>query len=228
LRHGRARLTPWATLAVVAAMAAPGLAAPAAAQAPCDLVKDPAGDAHMWALPSDPPGSGPQSLDVVSGDVASNARFLTVAVRVKDLQALDVLGDAHDYQFLFSTRRNTFELQAQLPAHGPPRYEAYVGPPSFTPTGDPQDQTYNGTGIGPAHGAIDPRHDEIRMTVKVKALAAAGDFAGPLRRLQIFTWRDTQTPQAQGGYNEDVAIGDRQYGDRYELGGPSCLAVGHF
>ena len=213
---------------VAIGLAGTGLAVPLPAQAEvCNLIADTRGDAAMVPGHPDPPGLGSARLDIVSGDVASNARALTVAIRVANLKALDASGDSQLYDFYFSTRAHTFDLSAVLAPGKNPAYAAFVGPRSFSPNGDPNYATYGGNEFGRASGRIRRDSGEIDITIRLKDLhVAEAKFKGPLTKLEIRTWRQTNTPVTQGGYREDLATGSKQFSDRYTLGTPSCLSVG--
>ena len=209
-----------ATVLVSLAVAVPGHAAGA-----CDLVKDPRGDAQAVPGVADPSDTGTAALDVVTGDIASNASYLGVAIRVDNLSALGSVPEGRQYDFYFNSGKSTFAFLADLPQTGQPSYELLVGPAASSPNGDDYYDSWSGVGIAPARGTIDVRHNEILMTVPMKKIRKNARLTNPLFRLRVRTWRDSPTPVANAGYEEDIARGDPQYGDRYTMGSPSCLSL---
>lgn len=193
---------------------------------PCELVRDPAGDAQMVPGVADPSDTGTGSMDIVSGDVASNATLIGVAVRVVNLRAAGSVAQDRGYEFWFDSAGQTFVFTAEVPANGSPSFEVSAGPKASSPNGDDSYDTYNGTGIAVAHGVVDVTHNEIRMTARLKDVLKATRLTSPVKHLRVATWRGSPTPQAQAGYREDLAHGDPQYGDRYRLGENSCLTPG--
>lgn len=190
---------------------------------PCDLVRDPAGDAQIVPGVADPSDTGTGALDIVSADVASNTRTLGVAIRVVNLRAVASVQQQRGYDFFFDSAGQTFDFKAQLPPNGAQLFEVFVGPRRVSPTGDDSYSSYSGNGIAQARGVVDLRRNEIRIFAKLKTIRAAAKVTSPLTRFLVETWRDSPTPLVQGGYREDLATGDPQYHDEYQLGRRSCL-----
>lgn len=204
------------------------VAAPAQARTPaavCDLVRDATGDAEVAPGMADPTDTSTGDLDIVSGDVASNRDVIGVAIRLVRLPTLHNLDSSTSYDFYFDSAGQTFDFNAILPANGDPSFEFLSGPSAVAPTGDDAYATYSGEGIAPARGVIDYARNEIRMSVSLKTVRKVTPLTSPVRRLRIETWRDSPTPITQAGYREDMATGDRQYRDEYQLGRRSCLTL---
>jgi hypothetical protein len=216
---------------LIAALAALGtvvIAAPVQARGPaliCKLIRDAAGDAQVVPGATDPSDSGTGALDIVSADVASNAKLIGVTIRVANLRALNQVPQGNQYDFYFDSTGQTFDFMAQLPQSGDPTYEVFAGPSAYSPNGDDTNATYSGEGIASATGVIDFSHNEIRITARLKDIRRATKVASPLRRLRAQTWRISPTPTVPAGYREDYGSGDPQYGDKYDMGRASCLEL---
>jgi hypothetical protein len=209
--------------AASALVATPAQARPATAI--CDLVRDATGDAQLAPGVADPTDASTGDLDIVSGDIASTRDVIGVAIRLVKLPALHNIKSSTSYDFYFDSADQTFDFNAILPASGDPSFELVSGPSAVAPTGDDAYATYSGEGIAPAHGVIDYARNEIRMTISLKTIRKVTKLTSPVHRLRIETWRDSPTPTTQAGYREDMASGDRQYRDEYQLGRRSCLRL---
>lgn len=107
------------TRRVLAALlvAAPVLAAPVASAAPrtyCHLLRDPIGDTSPQEDVADGYGS---EVDIVSADVATDARVLTAVVRLRDLASADpahaLYGRTYEFFFTIGVERS-YSLHAQF------------------------------------------------------------------------------------------------------------------
>jgi hypothetical protein len=85
----------------VAALATPAVAAPAKKPV-CFQVTDPSGDGNPNLAGFAPAGPSHDSLDILSGDVATGARNMVVAIRVKTLQKDAVLAGGTTYRFAWT------------------------------------------------------------------------------------------------------------------------------
>jgi len=142
---------------------------------------------------------------------------------VVNLRAVAGVEESRSYDFFFDSMGQTFDFNAVLPASGRPSFELLVGASAFAPTGDDSDTSYSGEGIAQAHGVIDYTHNEIRIMAALKSIRKATTLESPVTRLRIETRRDSPTPVTQAGYREDMATGDSQFRDEYQLGRRSCL-----
>jgi hypothetical protein len=200
---------PVVTAAALACLAG-GISAQAAAKPVCKLVTDDAGDASIQApLPND------DSLDIISGDVASNAKNVTTVIRLKNLSGASLVAQ---------TGRNYY-AQFDIPGSANPVY--------FSLEEDATGQTFNwgdlepGAGgvdtytrKGEATGVVDTAKNEIRVTVPVSDLSALGK-AKPGTK---FTALHFSTTAVLGVLVSDVDTADAT--KSYVAGTASCVKPG--
>jgi hypothetical protein len=200
---------------VLALVAGAGLvlAGPAgAASAPkpvCNLVTDQAGDASVQPpLPSD------DSLDIVSADLASNAKSVTAVLRLKSL------GAASPYSV---TGRNYY-LLFNVPGATNPVYFSAESDVTGTTYHWGDLETVNGLGSytskGTATGVTDVAKNEIRITTSVSDLAVVGK-AKPGNKLSAL---HASTTAVLGVLVADVDTADGS--KSYVAGAPSCVKPG--
>lgn len=129
----------------------------------CNLVTDPADDAKDFliltgALPSSEP-----ALDIISGDVATDAKNLTAVVRVKDLSGTSTSPTGRTYYFYFTVGSTQFFLNADDDAisgkSGGVGYVGTTGRASLT------------GGVAPTV-VWDTAKNEIRMTTPLSSFAS--------------------------------------------------------
>lgn len=211
-----AKHTRMALLAALASAAA--LATPSFASAPrsCMLVQDQAGDGQDQPYTT-PPSPNQPALDILSGDVASNQRFVTTVIRVARLGTpLDSPGQDNQYQFTFWVGGDSRAVTTYA-------YRS-ADSESFWFGVRPE-----GGGTEPlslATGAFDVAHNEVRVTIPLDQ-AAHGRIIRPNTRfthLGASTWRG----YGLGAAYASVATGldTASSGKTYLLGSPSCVAVG--
>jgi len=163
---------PAAALAVVASLAATGVASTTALAATkpkpvCHLVVDPAGDATPQ-----PPIPSDDSLDVVSGDLASNAKKVTAVIRLKDLGATSPTQvSGRNYFFLFSLRN------ADYPVYFSYREDVTGGAFEWGDLEPGAGGVGTYTKMGSAAGVVDVAHSQIRITVPVADVRSLGKIA---------------------------------------------------
>jgi len=201
---------PAVTVAALACLAGGVTAHAAVAKPVCNLVTDPAGDASVQApLPSD------DSLDILSGDVASNAKNVTTVMRLKNLSATSpVAQTGRNYYALFS-----------IPGSANPVY--------FSLEEDATGQSFNwgdlepgagGVGTytrkGDATGVVDTAKNEIRVTVPVSDLSALGK-AKPGTKITDLNF---STTAVLGVLVSDVDTADGS--KSYVAGTASCVKPG--
>jgi hypothetical protein len=159
---------PALCLALVASLATAGAAAAVTKPKPkpvCNLITDGPGDASLQApIPSD------DSLDVVSGDLASDAKNVTAVIRVKDLGATSPAAlTGRNYYFLFSvpTAVNPIYFSYESDATGETGNFGALVPDDTTGVG-----SY--TRSGAAVATLVPEKNEIHITVPVSAVNGLG------------------------------------------------------
>ena len=166
----------------------------------CNLITDPAGD--VTAVPSD-------NLDILSGDIASNAKSLTAVIRVAKLATSDSTaptGMAYNLRFQVDGDAATYYLlSSNTPTTGQVFEYGTVATNVLTKVGD-------------ATGVIDMAKNEIRITAPL-------DFGGlksgaKIGALQAFSQRRFVALLAGA---DSTVIDDTK---TYKAGAPSCVTVG--
>jgi hypothetical protein len=172
----------------------------------CNLVKDAAGDASVQPpLPSD------DSLDIVSADVASNAKNVTAVLRLKSLGATSP----------YSVTGRNYYMQFDAPGAANPIYFSAESDATGTSYHWGDLETANGLGTyttkGDATGVTDVAKNEIRMTVSVRDLADLGKTK-PGNKLSSL---HASTTAVLGVLVADVDTADGS--KSYVAGSPSCV-----
>ena len=175
----------------------------------CNLITDGAGDASVQPpLPSD------DSLDIVSGDVASNAKNVTAVLRLKSLAATSP----------YSVTGRNYYMQFALPGAANPIYLSAESDVTGTTYHWGDLETVNGLGSytskGTATGVTDVAKNEVRMTVTVSDLAALGK-AKPGNKLSSL---HASTTAVLGVLVADVDTADGS--KSYVAGAASCVKPG--
>lgn len=201
--HARG-FTRVAVLALAVAALIPATSAGAASKtkpkpiAPvCKLVVDPAGDATGTGLAVSSPTSDP-NLDVLSGDVASDATSITVVVRLAAYSASDSnapVGQSFGVSFTVNGKDGV-------------DIEGIVSP------------TGNVWADGKGSGVVDAAHKEVRITVPISALSVA------IPKNAVFSGLLASTGRYIGS-SVIVGVVDTATSDKtYVAGRPSCVKVG--
>ena len=192
----------------VALVAGSGLAAAAPGPA-CNLVTDPAGDAEIVTAQ---PG-----LDVVTADIASNAKTVTAVIRLAgppgggNPQAIG--GTRYYFEFLPTGATKSQYLFASVPFLGEPTFHTgeitvETGRSSFS--ADPE----------PVKGAI--KGNEITISAPMAAFKRANLKPGKkLGTLAV----ETFALASAGGRGLLIAVDDAAGSKTYHAGTPSCLKV---
>lgn len=216
---------PALCLALVASVAAAGAAGAATRPRPkplkpvCNLVTDESGDATFQPplpTPSD------DALDIVSGDIATNAKTLTGVVRVK------ALGGTSPSQFT----GQTYYLQFNVPGFANPLYVGYQFDQTAALFQYGDLETTQGQGIytpkGNATGVVDTVKNEIRISVPITDLASLARVKPGMKLtgIQALTFQNVGVPNAAGGGGL-LGGGDTADGTKaYVAGYPSCVKPG--
>jgi len=211
---------PALCLALAASLTAAGVAGAATRPKPkpvCKLVVDPAGDATLGG-----PAAADDALDIVSADIASDAKSFTAVIRVKDLAAAQM-----------SQLGSELQMQFELPGAVAP---AWIGYNTSAYGGDAFQYGLIGQGdggvtspTGDAVGIVDTAKNEVRMTVAVSALNELGK-AKPGTRIANLTASSAQllgiSPNPSGVYAYNSVTVDDAAGKAYIAGAPSCVKPG--
>jgi hypothetical protein len=231
-----------ARLALVPAIALIALVAPVADAAPkkvapvCNTITDPAGDTFAARSQNDPPAGsptyGPQddSLDVISGDLASDGKVVTAVVRIKKLSRsvqTSPTGITAAVGFLIGGGDTVVRLQAVLVSGQADRFEVSAIPPDNLPN---QPSTY----VGDVTGVVDLAKNEVRITAPAAMLAPYGELkpgvalvpneaesATVSRGVPAITSTPGQPMTTRGPF-ADIAAG----GKPVKVGAPSCVVPG--
>lgn len=244
----RVRTAVVAALAVAVAVSGEANASPHKAKAKpkpkpvCNVITDPAGDS-----PFDPLGTQSSKMpqdangDILSADLASNAKYLTAVIRVKSLASPDTtFPEAHFYMVSWT-----------VPGHSSPVYlGATVDPNPASAAYGPQyvfgdGGTVSAKGIGlvsyyniasaAVRGKVDTAKKTITLSVPISALSSYGKFTpgNKFTGLEASSQAlingpvlPTNVPAVGGsiawGWQEDVADVSKDY----TAGTPSCVTPG--
>ncbi len=208
-----------AALAIVVSSpaTAPATAAPGRS---CQLVKDESGDAGLFGgvVTHD------ASLDIVSADIAADAKNLTVVIRVAKLATQSPpLPYGGSWSFHFATPEAAFILDAGQRLDGD-QFELnhytseYTGDTSTSFLYEP---------VGSVNGTFDTTANEIRMTAPLAMFAPFDrlNHGSVLSKLLVISW-------PEWGFGEDAIAGGQADeaggGGRasYRVGESSCVRVG--
>lgn len=210
-------LRPVLALAVCASVVAGGAAVAApkkpAVKPACNLVVDVKGDGTGFVftdasyLPND------ANLDLISGDIASNAKTVTAVIRTDALTLSDSSSPTgRAYYANFTVGEVALHLSAALDGSGEATYSA-----GFTET--------RRKSLGEATGVIDVAKKEIRISAPLSIFAekAAIKPGTKITDLNLLAQRYVGN-RSVGGVtpSADAAEG----GKTYVAGAPSCVAVG--
>lgn len=211
---GRRRIALLLSTLSLAIFATPSLANSSQS---CMLIRDPAGDASDQPNLT-VPGVNQPDLDIVSADIASDARSVTTVVRVQRLgTALEAAGRHNYYRFSF-----------YLGQYGDVMTEAYRGVDGeqFAVT-----VPNEGDGVGrpelPATGVFDVARNEVRVTIPL--MRASGNRI--VRKGRYFSQLAADTFRGVGtgtpfGLGVFTAVDHASTAKQYLAGSPSCVQVG--
>jgi hypothetical protein len=212
-----ARLRPVLASAAIGVLVLTGAVQAASAKpAPvCNLVTDPAGDANGSFLHDGVAGTPSEdAVDIVSADVATNAKVLTTALRVKKLATSSPTspGGLH-WKFFFNVGDTQIYTQAVAAAGAAPTF-------TFG-TIDPTAGT--STSLGSADGVLDTAKNEVRVSVPLSALPEKPKPGSKINTLAPNAGRFVGNDNV-GTFSDptDKATSDKTY----TTGAPSCVVPG--
>jgi len=217
------------TSLLVAAVTVSGLAASASAapKAVCNTITDAKGDAVYAALPNNP------SLDIISGDVASDKTNLTGVIRVDKLSVPSVqspMGQSFLVNFSVKGAPDPLFVGARLYPTGNKFVYGYIAV-------DPVNGLSTRYTLGDATGVVDLDKSELRISVPVAAFAKQAKL-NPGAKLSGLTAESSAVvgqgavPSQSVGPSPRIPLGglllptDDATGKAYIAGTPSCVAVG--
>ena len=200
---------------VVAAVALAGGASAAPAKAVCNLISDPKGDAgFLDTAPND------RSLDIVSADVATDAKTLTGVLRVDAFSGVSPTSPlGRGYYVMFNAPKAEFPIYLNV----------QITPDLTRYTWGTRQTLPSGSGRfvreGDATGVIDAAKNELRISVPLADVAAVSKLSAGTK-LTALTAQTTSVlgTSASGGL---VATVDDAAGSKaYVAGTRSCVAPG--
>ncbi|HEX8001207.1 MAG TPA: hypothetical protein VF519_00765 [Mycobacteriales bacterium] len=209
--------------------AAPAVAAPRPAKRACGLVQDPKGDTSSPM----PDRELDAQLDVLSADVATDTKNVTVVLRLANLTAADPANpQGRVYEFDFTAAEKNFIVLGNLLPGG----NSFAVFRSDTRFEEGKGGARAATGIGEATGVVDTVAKEVRMTAPLSVFDPYANLrGGTLYYLSAWTYRANgmsfQPALEQSrievttslGIGVDEAWGRKSY---YRAGAPSCVRVG--
>lgn len=193
---------------------------PASAAPACDLVKDEEGDTFLIRSQDTAGAYGPaeNSLDIVSGDIASDGKTVTGVLRLKGLAATAGTspgGLAFRIQFLIPGLDGDTNLY--MSATKSPSGELFAfGTRAITAN--------LSTKVADVTGNFDVEKSEVRIHVPVKAFSGIGDGLKAGTRIDFAELDQTASRATPSGSSvfADVATSTGSY----KAGDASCVAVG--
>lgn len=204
-------------LAVVVSLATAGVASAATKPRPkpkpvCNLITDAAGDASPQApVPTD------DSLDVLSGDLASDAKKVTAVIRLKDLGATSPTQlSGRNFYFLFSLPKFDNPIYFSYEDSGPALGAAFSWGDLEPGSGGVGTYTSKGT----ATGVVDTAKNQIRITVPVSEVKSLASIAPGTK----VTNMHISTTAVVGVVVFDVDTAEAS--KAYIAGNPSCVVPG--
>lgn len=213
------RARPALALALLPALLVGGAAtaAPAKAKPVCNLVVDPQDDTFLLRSQDGAGTYGPQenTADILSADVASDAKTLTGVIRVKSLAAAAATspgGISYDINFTTASIAAPVYVRALVPSSGAPTAEAG--------TRESVVVTSLSAPLGAGTVTVDKAKNEVRFSFPVSLFTPAGGLKPGTK----ITFGDITTGRAAGSRAvfADVATG----GKAYTIGAPSCVVPG--
>jgi hypothetical protein len=202
----------------------------AAAPKVCKLVSDPAGDSHIAGTA----GPADSSLDLVGGDLATDASTLTSVIRVAKFSKTNPkapLGQYYATVFSAKGADNSLFTAAGIYPTGTQFIYGYYGP-------DPTNNLNTFYKMGDAKGVIDAAKSEIRVSVplaafKEQAKIVKGTKLSGITLSANAVYGQRLVPSQSIGPSPRIPIGGLSLQEdtgtstkAYVAGTPSCVAVG--
>lgn len=230
----KARIALVPLVALVAVVAPTAQAAPAKPKVKpvCNTIQDAKGDTFAVRAQDAQAAYGPQedALDIVSGDLSSDGKVVTAAVRLVKLdRAIQTSpnGITVGLDFLIGDGTDVVRLQAVLPASGTDRFEVSSKAADAVPNSP-------STFVGTVTGKVDAAKNEVRIHAPVALLAPYGAVKPGVKLIPNEAESATSSrgvppvtdtpgqPMTTRGPFADIAAG----GSAYVVGAPSCVVPG--
>jgi hypothetical protein len=227
------RLAVIPLVALVAATAPVADAAPKAKPKPaCSIITDAKGDTFATRAQDAQGAFGPQedALDIVSGDLASDGKVLTAAVRLVKLSRsvpTSPTGLTVGLDFLIGSNTSVVRLQAVMVSGSADRFEVTSRDADALPNTP-------STFVGEVTGVVDEKKNEVRITAPAAMLAPFGglkpgtklipnanESATASRGVPAITTTPGQPATTRGPFADIAAAGKT-----ITVGAPSCVVPG--
>ena len=210
--HTSLRTVLAASMVGAVALTGGAVAAPAKA---CNVITDPKGDASFLdTLPND------RSLDIVSADVATDAKTLTGVLRVDAFSAVSPTSPlGRGYYVMFNAPKSEFPIYLNL----------QITPDLTRYTWGTRETLPSGSGRfvrqGAATGVIDAAKNELRISVPLADVAAISKLT-PGTKLTALTASTTSVIGTSVTGGLVATVDDAASAKSYIAGAPSCVAIG--
>ena len=185
----------------------------------CNLVTDPSGDANSWFFTNPGlPVPNDDYLDILSGDLASDAKNVTAVIRMKAVGADSMSPTGASVYFNFSVGNTPFYIAALLDSSGVATYEYgdFSGP-----------SIQNRNTLGTATGHIDVARKEIHITAPAKGFRVPIRPGTKLSGLDILAQHFIGTRANPAyGWGPTPTADEATSAKVYKVGTPSCVTVG--
>lgn len=209
----RARLLrPALTAGLLGVLATAGLAGAAPAKPVCNLVQDVKGDGTGFLFTDQDYLPNDANLDLVSGDIATDAKTITAVIRTDQLALSDPNSPTgRAYYANFTVGDKELYLAVRLDATG-----------AGTFTGGYIENTR--TSLGAATGVVDVQKKEVRISAPLSLFASQATIKPGTKILDLNLLAQRYVGAAGPGAtpSADEAVG----GKTYTAGARSCVAVG--
>ena len=212
-------MTSPARVVLAGALGVSVLAAGGALAAPpkpvCKLVEDAAGDTFLLRSQDGAGAFGPQDdgMDIVSADLASNAKTLTGVIRVKKLGASTSPGGvSFDINFLSAASESPLYVRAVVPSSGTPTAEAGSRESLLV--------TSVSAPLGAGTVVVDQAKNEVRFSFPLSHFTPVGG----LKAGSKLSFGDVTTGRAAG--TRAVFADVSTTAKTYTVGAPSCVVPG--
>lgn len=195
-----------------------GGAVAAPAKPVCNLVEDAEDDTFLVRFQDTAGAYGPQedSLDIVSADIATDAKTLTGVVRVKDLAAAAATspgGASYDINFTTPAIASPAYIRASVPSSGDPTAEAGTREAAVV--------TSIATPLGEGTVVVDEAKNEVRFSFPLAHFTPAGGLKAGAK----LSFGDVTTGRALSSSRAvfaDAATSEKTY----TVGARSCVVPG--
>lgn len=201
--------------AVVAGLA---FAMPSQAALPCNLVLDPADDTYLLRSLAGQPGQPQEAAaDILSADLASNAKDITVVWRVKGLAASGATSPyGWGYTFQFTTSKGADKVMFVRAFNTSDGQTAEGGTIDALPA-----VTSISTVLGTGTVVFDAAKNEVRATVPVATFGTVGGLAPGTKLTPVEVTVGRAAPGSRAVFADDAAGAKT-----YTAGNSTCVKVG--